>query len=127
MRTLTAAVIALSLPALAAAQKLGKKAARAGFNWAELSQVWAKLREELDELAAAGDPAHAAEELGDVLFVLTRLADWLKLDAELALRDANRKFRRRFARLEAAATAQGRPISAMGLDELLALWDEAKR
>lgn len=115
-----------ALPALAAAQELGKKAARAGFNWAELGQVWAKLREELDELAAASDPAHAAEELGDALFVLTRLADWLKIDAEVALRDANQKFRRRFTRLEAAAAAQGRALADMGLDELLALWDEAK-
>ncbi|HMQ32054.1 MAG TPA: nucleoside triphosphate pyrophosphohydrolase, partial [Chloroflexaceae bacterium] len=114
------------LPALAAAQKLGKKAARAGFNWAELPQVWAKLREELDELAAASDPAHVAEELGDALFVLTRLADWLEVDAEAALRDANQKFRRRFARLEAAAAARGRPLKTMALDELLALWGEGK-
>lgn len=114
------------LPALAAAQKLGKKAARAGFNWAELPQVWAKLREELDELAAADGPAQAAEELGDALFVLTRLADWLGVDAEAALRDASRKFRRRFTRLEAAAADMGRPLADMGLDELLALWGEAK-
>ncbi|NWF79249.1 MAG: nucleoside triphosphate pyrophosphohydrolase [Chloroflexi bacterium] len=119
-----------TLPALAAAQKLGKKAARAGFNWADVAQVWAKLQEELDELAvaaAAGDPRHAAEELGDALFVATRLADWLGLDAEAALREANAKFRRRFTALEAAAAARGRPLAAMELDELLALWDEAKR
>ncbi|MEI6179720.1 MAG: nucleoside triphosphate pyrophosphohydrolase [Chloroflexales bacterium] len=117
------------LPALAAAQKLGKKAARAGFNWTELPQVWAKLREELDELAeaaAAGDPRHTAEELGDTLFVLTRLADWLHLDAEMALRDANHKFRRRFTHVEAAATAQGRPLHTLPLAELLALWTAAK-
>lgn len=115
-----------ALPALAAAQELGKKAARAGFNWAEQAQVWAKLHEELAELAAAASPAHAAEELGDALFVLTRLADWLHLDAEMALRDANRKFRARFTLVEAAAAARGRPLTAMALDELLALWAEAK-
>ncbi|NTU83818.1 MAG: nucleoside triphosphate pyrophosphohydrolase [Chloroflexales bacterium] len=117
------------MPALVTAQKLGKKAARAGFNWAELPQVWAKLREELDELdeaAAAGDPAHAAEELGDALFVLTRLADWLHLDAEMALRDANQKFRRRFTHVESAAAAQGRALKELSLDELLALWGAAK-
>ncbi len=115
-----------ALPALAAAQKLGKKAARAGFNWSEQPQVWAKLREELDELAAAATPAETAEELGDALFVLTRLADWLGVDAEMALRDANQKFRRRFTRVEAAAAAQGRSLKAMELDELLALWNAAK-
>lgn len=118
-----------TLPALALAQKLGKKAARAGFNWNDIAQVWAKLQEELDELAeaaAAGDPAHAAEELGDTLFVLTRLADWLGLDAEAALREASAKFRRRFAAVEAAAARQGRALDTMSLDELLALWESAR-
>lgn len=118
-----------SLPALAAAQKLGKKAARAGFNWGEIDQVWAKLREELGELAEAaaeGDANHAREELGDALFVATRLADWLGLDAETALREANAKFRRRFAGLEEAAAAGGRELKSLGLDELVALWNAAK-
>lgn len=117
------------LPALATAQKLGKKAARAGFNWTEQAQVWAKLREELAELAeaaAADDLAHTAEELGDTLFVLTRLADWLHLDAEMALRDANLKFRRRFSHIEAAAATQGSPLNTLTLAELLTLWDAAK-
>jgi tetrapyrrole methylase family protein/MazG family protein len=115
-----------ALPALAAAQELGKKAARAGFNWSDQAGVWAKLREELDELAVATTPAELAEELGDTLFVLTRLADWMHVDAEMALRDANAKFRRRFAHLEATATAQGRPLASMDLATLLALWREAK-
>jgi len=118
-----------TLPALAMAQKLGKKAARAGFNWNDISQVWAKLREELDELAeaaASGDPAHTAEELGDTLFVLTRLADWLGLDAETALREASAKFRRRFSGVEAAAARQGRSLATMSLDELIALWEGAR-
>jgi tetrapyrrole methylase family protein/MazG family protein len=118
-----------SLPALAAAQKFGKKAARVGFNWGSVEQVWAKLREELAELAeaaASGDSAHAAEELGDALFVLTRLADWLGLDAETSLREANAKFRRRFAALETAATERGLTLQELPLDQLLALWNEAK-
>jgi tetrapyrrole methylase family protein/MazG family protein len=119
----------MALPALAAAQALGKKAARAGFNWTELDQVWVKLHEELDELAAAvaaGDTTHSAEELGDLLFVVTRLADWLQIDAELALQDANAKFCRRFHAVEAAAAAQARPLSSMDLAELIALWEAAK-
>jgi tetrapyrrole methylase family protein/MazG family protein len=118
------------LPALAAAQKLTKKATRAGFGWGEVGQVWAKLREELDELAAAaaaGDHDHTREELGDLLFVVADLARWLDLDAETALREANAKFRRRFASVEAAAARAGRPLDAHTLDELLALWAEAKR
>lgn len=117
------------LPSLATAQALGKKAARAGFNWTELAQVWAKVYEELDELAAAalaGDVAHCAEELGDLLFVLTRLADWLQLDAEQSLRDANAKFRRRFSLLEQAAVAQARPLADYSLAELIALWNAVK-
>jgi tetrapyrrole methylase family protein / MazG family protein len=117
------------LPALAAAQALGKKAARAGFNWTELAQVWAKVYEELDELAAAvaaGDAAHCAEELGDALFVLTRLADWLQIDAEQCLREANAKFRRRFGLLEQAAVAQARPLADYSLTELIALWNTVK-
>lgn len=119
-----------TLPALAMAQKLGKKAARAGFNWNDIAQVWAKLQEELDELAEAasvGDPAHTAEELGDTLFVLTRLADWLGLDAETALREASARFRRRFSVVEAAAARQGRSLDAMSLDELMALWETARK
>lgn len=121
--------VPLALPALAAAQKLGKKAARAGFNWDNVAQVWAKLREELDELAeaaASGDAAHMSEELGDALFVLTRLADWLGIDAEAALREANARFRRRFAAVEAAAAQQGRSLAMLSLEDLLALWKAAK-
>lgn len=94
-----------------------------------MEQVWAKLDEELAELTAAvaaGDATHSAEELGDLLFVVTRLADWLQIDAELALRDANAKFRRRFSLVEQAAATQERPLASMDLAELIALWDAAK-
>lgn len=117
-----------SLPALAAAQKLGKKAARAGFNWREIDQVWLKVREELDELAAAagGDQEHTREELGDLLFVLTRLADWLGVDAEAALREANAKFRRRFSRLEGLVVSEGGSLDELSLEQLVSLWDQLK-
>ena len=113
-----------ALPALATAQKLGKKAARAGFAWPDAEGAWAKLREELGELEAAvasGDAAHTAEELGDLLFIVSRLASYLSVDAEAALRDANAKFRRRFNFIE-----QGRHLPDLSLDEMLALWREAK-
>ncbi|CAA9393325.1 MAG: Nucleoside triphosphate pyrophosphohydrolase MazG, partial [uncultured Chloroflexia bacterium] len=110
------------LPALAAAQKLGNKAARTGFNWSAIEGVWDKLREELDELATAS-PDERAEELGDVLFVLGRLADWYGIDAESALRGANLKFRRRFTALHQAAE---RPFDQMSSDELNASWKRTK-
>ncbi|NJN17826.1 MAG: nucleoside triphosphate pyrophosphohydrolase [Oscillochloris sp.] len=112
-----------ALPALAAAQKLGKKAARVGFNWPHVDGVWAKIAEELAELRDAVGTPSAAEELGDLLFVLCRLAEWLDLDAETALREANLKFRRRFAFVEAAA---GRSLNELSLAELRTLWQQAK-
>ncbi len=111
------------LPALAAAQKLGNKAARTGFNWEEIEGVWAKLHEELEELAAA-PPDERAEEFGDVLFVLARLADWYGFDAESAVRGANLKFRRRFAALQQESA--GRPLEQMTTAEREALWNRAK-
>ncbi len=114
-----------ALPALAAAQKLGKKAARAGFAWPDAEGAWQKLHEELRELesaAASGDPAHTAEELGDLLFIAARLGSYLGVDAEAALREANAKFRRRFTFIE-----QGRRLSDLSLEAMLALWREAKQ
>ncbi|NNJ11882.1 nucleoside triphosphate pyrophosphohydrolase [Chloroflexales bacterium ZM16-3] len=114
-----------ALPALAAAQKLGKKAARTGFAWPDAASAWAKLREELGELEEAvdsGDATHTAEELGDLLFITARLASYLGVDAEAALREANAKFRRRFTHIE-----QGRNLSDLSLEEMIALWREAKQ
>jgi tetrapyrrole methylase family protein/MazG family protein len=115
--------IPAGLPALAAGQKLGDKAARVGFDWPDVDGVWAKVQEELAELRAA-EPTAREEELGDLLFVLTRLATWLGVDAETALRSANAKFRRRFAAVE--ELAEGRPLDQMTADELDALWNRAK-
>jgi tetrapyrrole methylase family protein / MazG family protein len=114
-----------ALPALAAAQKLGKKAARTGFAWPDAAGAWAKLHEELGELEAAahsGDPAHTAEELGDLLFIVARLGSYLGVDAEAALRETNLKFRRRFSFVE----QHGR-LSDLSLDQMIALWNETKQ
>lgn len=118
-----------ALPALALAQRLQDRAARAGFAWPDLGGALGKVREELAEVEAAvqgsgqGDPA---EELGDLLFTIANLPRYLHLDAEQALRDACAKFRRRFTRLEASARAEGRDLRALTADELLAMWRAAR-
>jgi MazG family protein len=122
--------IAKTLPALTRAEKLGRRAARVGFDWPDLAGVLAKVREEVDELEhAAGtqDAAHLEEELGDLLFSLAQLARRLDLDAEGSLRAANAKFERRFRHVEAALRDRGLEPSDVTLDELEALWGAAKR
>jgi uncharacterized protein YabN with tetrapyrrole methylase and pyrophosphatase domain len=111
------------LPALASAQKIGDKAARAGFDWPDIDQVWDKVREELEELRAAS-AVEREEEFGDLLFVLTRLASWLKIDAETATRAASTKFRQRFTTLHELAGE--RRLDDLRPDELKQLWTEAK-
>ncbi len=115
-----------SLPALAQAAILQRRAARVGFDWPDISGVVAKVREEIAELEAATDPAEREDELGDLLFAAVNWARWLEIDPESALRQANAKFRRRFAKVEAAAKEQGRALADMHLDELETLWQAAK-
>lgn len=120
----------VNLPALMAAQKLQKRAARHGFDWTDTAPVFEKVREELDELQeahAAMDEAHIREEIGDLLFVVVNLARHLAVDAESALRDSNRKFTRRFRYIEEQVAARGKALGDCTLAELDALWDEAKR
>ncbi len=121
--------VALALPALMRAEKLTKRAARINFDWPDADQVLAKLDEELDELNEArdsGDPEALTEEMGDVLFVMANLARKLKVDPEEALRRANAKFTRRFQFIEQRLREAGRE-GPQPLDELEALWLEAKR
>ncbi|WP_052174788.1 nucleoside triphosphate pyrophosphohydrolase [Paracoccus sanguinis] len=118
--------VALGLPALTRAIKLQNRAARVGFDWPSADEVLDKLAEETAELRAASDPAHRAEEFGDLLFVMANLARHLDIDPEAALRDANAKFTRRFAAIEAALAAQGRRPEDSTLAEMDALWDAAK-
>lgn len=113
--------VAHALPALERAQKLQRRAARTGFDWPDAQGPRAKIDEELSELDAETDPAAREEELGDLLFALVNLARHLNIDAEEALRKANRKFEARFRAIEKEPG-----FAAMSLDEIEALWVRAK-
>jgi MazG family protein len=118
--------VSRAMPALSEAGKIGSKAAKAGFDWPDASGVLAKLHEEtaeLEEELRSENHSAVAEELGDLLLTVANLARHLKVDPELALRDANAKFRRRFAAVEAAAD---RPLEQFSPDELEALWVQSK-
>ena len=119
-----------ALPALMRAVKLQNRAAQVGFDWPSAVNVTDKIAEETRELAeaaASGEPAKVAEEFGDLLFAMANLARHLKFDPEDALRAANAKFVRRFKAIEAGLAAQGRKPEDASLDEMEALWQEAKR
>ncbi len=122
--------VPLSLPGLTRAVKLQNRAARVGFDWPDTSLVIDKLNEEMLELSAevakGGDADRLEDEMGDLLFVYANLARHLKVDPEKALRRANAKFRRRFGRIEEKLAAQGRKPEDSNLEEMDALWDEAK-
>jgi ATP diphosphatase len=120
----------LALPALTRAVKLQEKASKVGFDWNDANAVLAKLREEtieIEEALAAGDEEGVKGEVGDLLFVVANLARHLRVDPEAALRGANAKFERRFAHIEARLSEQGRQPIEASLEEMDALWDEAKR
>ncbi len=119
-----------ALPALVRAQKLQRRAARAGFDWPEPGGVVDKLQEELDELRAALEdrepPQSVREELGDLLFTCVNLARHLDADAEALLRDANHKFERRFRLMEAEARERHGDLADLAPDKLERLWQHAK-
>jgi len=118
------------LPALMKAFKLQKKAAAVGFDWPNAREVLEKLDEELGELREAmdgNDPAHTAEELGDLLFVVANLARKLKIDPEDALTGANRKFVERFQYIENGLRLRGKDFDQTDLLEMESLWQEAKQ
>lgn len=136
--------VARSLPSLARAQEMQRRAAKLGFDWSDVAPVLDKVREEFDELAVEGealskahalpDDAKAAamseaadkaeDELGDLLFAMVNLARHWGLNAELALNRASAKFERRFRQVEALAA--GRDMKTMGLEALDGLWDQVK-
>ena len=121
--------VPLALPALMRAEKLTKRAARVGFDWPTLAEVFDKLDEEIAETREAvadGDSDHVAEEIGDMLFVLANLARKAGVDPEEALRNANAKFERRFRHVEQRLADQGRAPAEAGLAAMEALWLEAK-
>lgn len=128
--------VTLGLPALLRAQKLGRRAARAGFDWAHVQDVVDKLREELDELSVevaaeakgeAGAVARIEEELGDLLFVATGVAERFGVSAEQALRGANAKFERRFGAMEAILRAEGLEAAGADAGAWLGLWARVKK
>lgn len=118
-----------ALPALVEAQQITSRAARAGFDWSNAEEVLAKLDEERLEFAEArelGSQDQIEDELGDLLFVLVNLARFVKVDPEQALRRTNTKFRERFGHVERRLAAQGREVNGTPIEELEALWQEAK-
>jgi len=121
--------VPLALPALKRAQKLQKRAAHVGFDWPNAKQVLEKVHEELGEVIEAieeDDPDHIAEEIGDLIFVCTNLGRKLKVNVEAATRSANAKFERRFRHVEARLSEQNKKPETSSLDEMEALWVEAK-
>lgn len=119
------------LPALMAAEKLQSKAAKVGFDWTNVQDVWKKVKEEISEFEEAGKEAapsrvRLSEELGDILFAIVNVARHLKLDPEMALAAANRKFKTRFRYIEKKAAEAGYSLEEMTLEEMDKLWDEAK-
>lgn len=133
--------VATAMPALTRAVKLQNRAARVGFAWQNLADIFTKLQEELGELqevvaqgeAQGGEPLAPAlverlfEEYGDVLFVVANLGRCLRIDPELALRLANRKFEQRFHHMEAALAQNGQKPQDVGLEMLVALWNVARQ
>jgi XTP/dITP diphosphohydrolase len=117
---------ARSLPPLTAGMKISKKAAAAGFEWEDATGVWAKFHEELAEFQHALEAESKAEqqaELGDVLFTLINIARWYQLDPAEALSGTNQRFVQRLQQMEAVAD---RPLTDYTLEELEALWQQAK-
>lgn len=113
-----------AFPALIQAYKYQKKAAKVGFDWADIAPVYGKILEEVEEIRTAPNPDEQSKEIGDLLFAVVNLARWLKVDPEIALRESNQRFRRRFEYIEQHSQQE---LSQMTLAEMDALWDEAKQ
>jgi tetrapyrrole methylase family protein / MazG family protein len=118
--------IPIHMPALQAAQEIQGRAARVGFDWKEIKGVLEKVAEEVGELSRASDAAELQAEFGDVLFALVNTARHLGVNAEMSLRDSNRKFVDRFTRMEQMAHEQGVDFASLDLEDQDALWTRAK-
>jgi tetrapyrrole methylase family protein/MazG family protein len=124
--------IARALPALAGSREIQERASSLGWDWPAIDGVWEKVREELEELHAAGaekgDAGRDARlhEFGDVLFAAVNLARWMKLDPEEALRTANRRWIDRYERVEALAESRGLALAELSAEAKDELWNEAK-
>lgn len=118
--------IPLSLPALSQANQIQRRAKRVGFDWHTIEPVIAKVHEELGELRDAQTDEERQAEAGDVLFAVVNLVRWLKVDPEIALRETNLRFRKRFAYIEKKAQEQGRSVDQLSFEEMDQLWEAAK-
>jgi MazG family protein len=127
--------VSRGLSGLMRAEQMQTKAARAGFDWENITPILAKLREEIAEVedemreqeaAGSPSPARLEEEVGDVFFAAVNLARKLQIDAELALQRASDKFNARFRKIEQLAHERGRILDTMTLAEMDALWEEVK-
>jgi len=119
-----------ALPSVIKAYRIQDKARNVGFDWEKREDVWQKVREELDELEAElnkDDKARSTEELGDFLFAVINAARLYKLNPDNALEMTNRKFMERFNYIEEHSIRIGKPLTEMTLDEMEALWQEAKK
>ena len=122
--------VARSLPALLECEKIQDRAAQHGFDWKSVPPVFDKVLEELSEVKEAwesGDQAHIQEEIGDLLLVVVNLARHVNVNPEIALKQSTQKFSKRFHYIEKSVAASGRELKSCELDELDALWHEAKR
>jgi MazG family protein len=130
--------VSAKAPALMEAHQLTTKAARVGFDWQSVDDIFDKLHEEIDELRAAirerveagpdaeAEQQHVREEVGDLLFAVTNIARHLQVEPEAALKLTNRKFRLRFRHIERGLKARGRELGTASLEEMEELWQEAK-
>jgi tetrapyrrole methylase family protein/MazG family protein len=119
--------ISVALPALVQAEEYQKRAARVGFDWAEIQGVMDKVEEEMEEVRSASQPAERAAELGDLLFAVVNLSRWYDVDAESALREASARFRKRFSHIESEARLNGKSVADLSLEEMDELWKIAKK
>jgi tetrapyrrole methylase family protein / MazG family protein len=119
--------VPLASPALIVAQEYQKRAARLGFEFVNVQDLLQKVHEEIAELQEASTPEQQFDEMGDLLFIVAKVARWLNIDAEEALRHANRKFRRRFEAMEEIIRREGRDPLEYGSEEWLELWGRVKK
>jgi tetrapyrrole methylase family protein/MazG family protein len=118
--------VPVDMPALAYAYEISRRAVRVGFEWENIGGVIDKLIEEVKELKDAGSPEEEAREFGDLLFTLVNFARWRGIDSESALREANRKFYKRFSCMEELCRKRGQELSKLTFEEWNDLWEEAK-
>ena len=128
--------VSKKVPALMEAHQLSTKAARVGFDWENVEDIFAKVQEEISELRDAikvhadskseADHARMREEIGDLLFAVTNIARHLQVEPEAALKLANRKFRQRFNHIEDSLLSRDQSFASATLEELELLWQEAK-